>query len=57
MDMIIVNFKIVFLIVFNITCWFTLAMRQFQCVPTTYIPSINEFYTINFFHKLCLLFQ
>ena len=24
-------------------------MRQFQCVPTTYVFSINEFFTISFF--------
>ena len=24
-------------------------MRQFQCVPTTYVLSINEFFTISFF--------
>ena len=24
-------------------------MRQFQCVPSTYVFSINEFFTISFF--------
>ena len=24
-------------------------MRQFQCVPTTYVFSINEFFNISFF--------
>ena len=24
-------------------------MRQFQCVPLTYVFSINEFFTINFY--------
>ena len=27
------------------------SMRQFQCVPTTYVFSMNEFFTINFFLK------
>ena len=26
-------------------------MRQFQCVPRTYVFSINEFFTISFFLK------
>ena len=26
-------------------------MRQFQCVPATYVFSINEFFTISFFQK------
>ena len=26
-------------------------MGQFQCIPTTYVFSINEFFTISFFLK------
>ena len=25
------------------------SLRQFQCVPTTYVCSMNEFFTISFF--------
>ena len=27
---------------------YNMSMRQFQCVPTTYIFTINEFFTISF---------
>ena len=32
-------------------------MRQFQCVPTTYVFSINEFLTISFFKQILNHFQ
>ena len=32
------------------------SMRQFQCVPTIYVISINEFFTINFLNKFSITF-
>ena len=44
-----VNFQIVLFLIFsNICCRYTLEL-QFQYVPTTYVFSINEIFTISFF--------
>ena len=43
-----VNFQIVFFLIFsNICCRYTLKLPL--CVPTTYVFSIYEFFTISFF--------
>ena len=47
MDMVSVNFKIVFLIFSNKCGWFKLEMPQ--CVPTKYVFLTNEFFPISFF--------
>ena len=49
-----VNFKIVFLIFSNISCRHTLELPL--CVPTTYVFSINELFTIRFFQTDSQLF-
>ena len=51
------NFSNSFLISRNICCRFLFgiaSMRQFHCVPTTYVFSINEYFTISFFFKQIL---
>ena len=49
MDMVSVNFKIVFLIFSNKCCWFKLEMPQ--CVPSKYVFLTNDFFPISFFFK------
>ena len=51
-----VNFKIVLLIFSNICCRHA-SMRQFQCVHTKYVFSINELFNINFLKTDSQLFS
>ena len=58
MDMILgkCKFPISFFFLFsgNICCMYTLELPHFQYVRTTYVFSINEFFTISFFFKQIL---
>ena len=62
MDMILgmnVNFKLAFLIFSYICCRNTLELphRGIQCVPTTYVFSINELFTLSFLKTDSQLFS
>ena len=49
MDMVLGKVSSLFSVSYVVGAHWIASMRQFQCVPTIYVFSINEFFTISFF--------